>query len=132
MIEANEISKAYDERKIVDDFSTRIFRADRIGIVGPNGSGKTTLLGLLTGTLAPDAGHVKLGANLQMAALDQNRDSLDPDWTLKEALTGGKGDTVTIGGADQACRRLHEGFPVFARADRHAVARARPAASADA
>ncbi|HKY86794.1 MAG TPA: ATP-binding cassette domain-containing protein [Pseudorhodoplanes sp.] len=97
VIEANEISKSYDERKIVDDFSTRIFRADRIGIVGPNGSGKTTLLGLLTGALAPDSGHVKLGANLQMAALDQNRDSLDPDWTLKEALTGGKGDTVTIG-----------------------------------
>ena len=97
VIEANEISKSYDERKIVDEFSTRIFRADRMGIVGPNGSGKTTLLGLLTGALAPDAGHVKLGANLQMAALDQNRDSLDPDWTLKEALTGGKGDTVTIG-----------------------------------
>ena len=53
---------------------------------------------MLTGTLAPDSGHVKLGANLQMAALDQSRDSLDPDWTLKEALTGGKGgDTVTIG-----------------------------------
>jgi ATP-binding cassette subfamily F protein uup len=97
VIEANEIAKSYGERKIVDDFSTRIFRADRIGIVGPNGSGKTTLLSLLTGTLAPDSGHVKLGANLQMAALEQNRDSLDPDWTLKEALTGGKGDTVTIG-----------------------------------
>ena len=69
-----------------------------MGIVGPNGSGKTTLLSMLTGTLSPDSGHVKLGANLQMAALDQSRDSLDPDWTLKEALTGGKGgDTVTIG-----------------------------------
>ena len=55
VIEANEISKTYDDRKIVDDFSTRIFRADRMGIVGPNGSGKTTLLGLLTGTLAPDS-----------------------------------------------------------------------------
>ena len=97
VIEANDISKSYGERTIVDDFSTRIFRGDRIGIVGPNGSGKTTLLGLLTGTLAPDSGTVKLGANLQMAALDQNRDSLDPDWTLKEALTGGTGDTVTIG-----------------------------------
>jgi len=98
VIEANEISKTYGERKIVADFSTRIFRADRMGIVGPNGSGKTTLLSMLTGTLPPDSGHVKLGANLQMAALDQSRDSLDPDWTLKEALTGGKsGDTVTIG-----------------------------------
>ena len=73
-------------------------RGDRIGIVGPNGSGKTTLLGLLTGTLAPDTGNVRLGANLQMAALDQDRDSLDPDWTLREALTGGQGDTVIIGG----------------------------------
>jgi ATP-binding cassette subfamily F protein uup len=97
VIEANGISKAYNGRKIVDDFSTRIFRADRIGIVGPNGSGKTTLLRLLTGTLAPDGGNLKLGANLQTAALDQNRDTLNPDWTLKEALTSGKGDTVTIG-----------------------------------
>jgi ATP-binding cassette subfamily F protein uup len=97
VIEANEISKTYGERKIVNDFSTRIFRADRMGIVGPNGSGKTTLLSMLTGTLEPDSGKVKLGSNLQMAALDQSRDSLNPNWTLKEALTGGKGDTVTIG-----------------------------------
>ena len=67
-------------------------RGDRIGIVGPNGSGKTTLVGLLTGALAPDSGEVRLGANLEMAALDQERDSLDPNWTLGEALTGGRGD----------------------------------------
>jgi ATP-binding cassette subfamily F protein uup len=109
VIEANEISKTYGDRKIVADFSTRIFRADRMGIVGPNGSGKTTLLSMLTGTLPPDSGHVKLGANLQMAALDQSRDSLDPDWTLKEALTGGKsGDTGDHRQPDQACHRLYE------------------------
>jgi len=67
-------------------------------VVGPNGSGKTTLVNLLTGALAPDAGTVKLGANLAMATLDQHRESLDPDWTVSEALTGGRGDTVMIGG----------------------------------
>ena len=98
VIEANDIAKAYEARPIVKNFSIRIYRGDRIGIVGPNGSGKTTLLNLLTGALAPDTGSVRLGANLDMSALDQERDSLNPDWTLSEALTGGKGDTVTIGG----------------------------------
>ncbi|HWV52650.1 ABC-F family ATP-binding cassette domain-containing protein [Pseudorhodoplanes sp.] len=98
VIEAKNIGKAYDGRPIVTDFSTRINRADRIGIVGPNGSGKTTLLSLLTGTLQPDEGSVRFGANIEMASLEQDRDSLDPDWTLSEALTGGRGDTVSIGG----------------------------------
>ena len=98
VIEAKEISKTFGDRPIVTKFSTRIFRGDRIGIVGPNGSGKTTLLSLLTGTLTPDSGRMRLGANIQMAALDQDRESLNPDWTLREALTGGSGDTVSIGG----------------------------------
>ncbi|KAB2919482.1 MAG: ATP-binding cassette domain-containing protein [Hyphomicrobiaceae bacterium] len=98
VIEAKGIGKAFGARKIVEDFSTRIMRGDRIGIVGPNGSGKTTLVGLLTGALAPDKGEVRLGANLQMAALEQGRESLNPEWTLSEALTGGRGDTVTVGG----------------------------------
>jgi ATP-binding cassette subfamily F protein uup len=98
VIEAKNIGKSYDGRPIVKDFSTRINRADRIGIVGPNGSGKTTLLSLLTGTLQPDEGSVRFGANIEMASLEQDRDSLNPDWTLSEALTGGRGDTVSIGG----------------------------------
>jgi ATP-binding cassette subfamily F protein uup len=98
VIEAKNISKAFDGRPIVKDFSTRINRSDRLGIVGPNGSGKTTLLSLLTGMLTPDEGSVKLGANIQMASLEQDRDSLNPDWTLAEAMTDGKGDTVTVGG----------------------------------
>ena len=98
VIEAKGISKNYDERPVVRDVSIRIARGDRLGIVGPNGAGKTTLLDMLTGALAPDTGSVKLGASLQMVTLDQRREALDPTWTLAEAMTGGSGDQVMVGG----------------------------------
>lgn len=98
VVEAEKISKSYGGRPIVADLSMRILRGDRLGIVGPNGAGKTTLINLLTGVLAPDEGRVRLGANLQMVTLDQRRMSLDPAATVAETLTGGRGDTVTIGG----------------------------------
>ncbi len=101
VIEAKNISKTYDGRKIVDDFSIRIQRGDRIGIVGPNGSGKTTLISMLTGTLAPDTGSVKLGSTLAVATLNQHRDSLDPNVTVKDALTGGGSDTLSVNGASK-------------------------------
>ncbi|MBV9635404.1 MAG: ATP-binding cassette domain-containing protein [Methylobacteriaceae bacterium] len=96
VIEAENLSKRLGDRPIVRNFSTRILRGDRIGVVGPNGAGKTTLLRLLTGLLAPDGGDVRLGANIEMATLDQSRAALDPDVTLKDALTGGGTDTVII------------------------------------
>ena len=99
VVEAERISKSYGDRPIVVDFSTRILRGDRLGVVGPNGAGKTTLINMLTGQLAPDSGHVRLGANLEIASLDQKRHQLRPEWTLKEALTGGSGDWVEINGA---------------------------------
>jgi ATP-binding cassette subfamily F protein uup len=98
VIEADRISKSFGDRPIVVDFTTRIRRGDRIGIVGPNGTGKTTLIHLLTGALAPDAGTVRLGANLASVTLDQGRESLDPTATVVETLTGGRGDTVAVGG----------------------------------
>ena len=98
VIEAEGISKSYGGRKIVDDFSTRILRGDRVGVIGPNGAGKTTLLNMLTGALAPDTGKVKLGTTLEIATLDQNRESLAPGTTMRDALTGGSGDSVTVGG----------------------------------
>ncbi|MFO0407558.1 MAG: ABC-F family ATP-binding cassette domain-containing protein [Labrys sp. (in: a-proteobacteria)] len=98
VIEAVAISKAYGDRPIVRDFSIRIAKGDRLGIVGPNGAGKTTLLNLLTGDLAPDSGRVKLGANLAMVSLDQRRESLDPTATLAETLTGSQSDYVDVGG----------------------------------
>jgi ATP-binding cassette subfamily F protein uup len=98
VIDAKGISKSFGDRAIVRDFSLRIHRGDRIGIVGPNGAGKTTLLKLLTGELAPDTGNVKLGTALQIARLEQDRDSLHPEESLANALTGGGGDTVFVGG----------------------------------
>jgi ABC transport system ATP-binding/permease protein len=97
VIEAKEIGKRYGDRPIVADFSIRIERGDRIGIVGPNGTGKTTLISLMTGVLPPDTGSVRLGSNLAVATLNQHRDSLDPNVTVAEALTGG-GDTVLVNG----------------------------------
>ena len=73
-------------------------RGDRIGIVGPNGAGKTTLVDMLTGAKPPDSGTIRFGANIEMATLDQHRESLDPKSTLAEALTGGRGDHVMVGG----------------------------------
>ena len=97
VIEAKHIGKAFDDRKIVENFSTRIQRGDRVGVIGPNGAGKTTLVNLLTAAEAPDDGTVRLGVNLEMATLDQHRESLDPKSTLAEALTGGRGDHVMVG-----------------------------------
>ncbi len=98
VIEAVKIGKSYGERVIVEDFSTRVMRGDRLGIIGANGAGKTTLVNLLTGNLAPDSGKVRLGAGLAMATLEQSRASLDPASTLQDALTGGGSDFVEING----------------------------------
>ena len=98
VIEARNIAKSLGGRAVVRDFSTRVMRGDRVGIVGPNGAGKTTLLSLLTGASPPDAGTVRLGTALSMVGLDQKRDSLDPAAGLAEVLTGGRGDTVFVNG----------------------------------
>ncbi len=97
VIEAENISKTYD-KPIVTEFSTRVIRGDRIGIVGANGAGKTTLIKMLTGVLPPDSGRVRLGSNLELATLDQGRSALTADTTLKEALTRGGSDTLQING----------------------------------
>ncbi len=98
VLEADNISKSFAGRPIVAGFTTRVIRGDRLGIIGANGAGKTTLIRLLTGQLEPDSGRVRLGSNLELATLDQRRASLDPDVTLKEALTAGGSDTLMING----------------------------------
>ncbi len=98
VIEAEIVSKAYDGRTLVQDFSTRIARGDRVGFVGPNGIGKTTLLKMLIGALKPDSGKVKLGTNLDLAFLDQKRAALRDELSVKDAITDGRGDQVIVNG----------------------------------
>lgn len=97
VLEAKHISKSFGTREIIKDFSLRVLKGNRIGIVGPNGAGKTTLLKLLTQKLQPDSGFVRLGKNLEMAYFDQNRERLDPDKTLWKTLCG-EGDHIYVRG----------------------------------
>ncbi|WP_029040239.1 ABC-F family ATP-binding cassette domain-containing protein [Cucumibacter marinus] len=101
VIDAEHLSKAFDGQQIVEDFSIRVMRGDRIGVVGPNGAGKTTLIKLLTGQIEPDAGTIKLGASIELAHIDQRRAALNPDITLKDALTGGGTDLVQVAGGSK-------------------------------
>jgi ATP-binding cassette subfamily F protein uup len=96
--EAQHVTQAFDGRVVIRDFSARILRGDRIGIIGPNGCGKTTLIKLLVGELAPTAGSVRLGTSLQPAYFDQQREQLNPAASIMDNVTGGSGDTVTIDG----------------------------------
>lgn len=103
--EAEGISKAYDGKVILRDFSIKIQRGDRVAFVGPNGVGKTTLLRMLMGQEAPDSGTISLGTNLLPAVFDQARAQLDPEMSLWDSLTGdpemrvsGKADQVLVRG----------------------------------
>ncbi|WP_199553786.1 ABC-F family ATP-binding cassette domain-containing protein [Sandaracinobacteroides hominis] len=97
VIEAIGVGKSFGEREVLKDFSIRIQRGDRIGIVGPNGAGKTTLLKLLTGELEPDTGTVNRAKTLSGITIDQQRRLLDPDKRVRDILADG-GDWVTVRG----------------------------------
>ncbi|MET0311284.1 MAG: ATP-binding cassette domain-containing protein [Burkholderiaceae bacterium] len=97
--ELKEVSKSYG-RPIVRDFSATILRGDKVGLLGPNGAGKTTLLKLILGEIAPDAGNVRQGANLQVAYFDQMRNALDMDATLEDFISPGS-EWIEIGSRRQ-------------------------------
>ncbi|SFS76819.1 ABC-F family ATP-binding cassette domain-containing protein [Brevundimonas viscosa] len=96
--ELKGVAKSFGERTVLKPFTTRVMRGDRLTIVGPNGAGKTTLVKILLGELAPDAGAVRLGANLDPVYLDQSRAGLKSDMTLWDALTPGGGDSIMVRG----------------------------------
>lgn len=110
VMELKNVSKSFGDIHPVRDFSIRIMKGERIGIVGPNGAGKTTLVNLITGKLAPDQGEVLEGANVHVAMLDQKRMELRGDMTLQDAMTQGDTDQITINGRTKHVRSLMQDF----------------------
>ncbi|GAB1262285.1 ATP-binding cassette domain-containing protein [Aurantivibrio plasticivorans] len=100
VVEADNISKRYDDKTVVPPFSTLIQRGDRIGIVGANGAGKTTLLKCLLGQLEPDTGSVKLGTKLEVAYFDQLRSQLDLEKSVIDNIAEGR-EFITINGVQR-------------------------------
>ena len=107
VVEVKGISKSFSQtlpdgttatRVIAQDFSTKIVRGERIGIIGANGAGKSTLLKILTGEIEPDAGKVRFGVNLVPAYFDQHRSRLDEEASVRDNLTEGRGDSVFVRG----------------------------------
>ena len=102
VIDVDRVSHHYgdDNKIIIKDFSMRIMRGDRIGLLGPNGVGKTTLLNILLGKLTPNKGEVKLGTKLEIAYFDQLRASLDPEKSILDNVAGGR-TSLTINGKER-------------------------------
>jgi ATP-binding cassette subfamily F protein uup len=107
VVEVKGISKSFTQtlpdgstttRVIAQDFSTKIVRGERIGIIGANGAGKSTLLKILTGEIEPDGGKVRFGVNLVPAYFDQHRSRLDEEASVRDNLTEGRGDSVFVRG----------------------------------
>ena len=89
VIEVKNLRKGFGDKLLIEDLSFSLPKAGIVGIIGPNGAGKTTLFKMLTGQEEPDSGSVTIGDTVQMAFVDQSRDSLDPDATVFEEITGG-------------------------------------------
>jgi len=96
VVEAENVSKAYGERLLFDNMSFSLPPGGIVGVIGPNGAGKTTLFRMITGGESPDSGSLRIGETVRLAYVDQDRDSLDPEKTIWEAISGGK-DTIELG-----------------------------------
>ncbi|HEY2684212.1 MAG TPA: ATP-binding cassette domain-containing protein [Steroidobacteraceae bacterium] len=98
VFEAENIGMRFGDKVVLEDFSVRVMRHDRIGIIGPNGCGKSTLIKLLVGELEPTEGSVKRGTGLKVAYFDQQREQLDESKSIVDNVTDGAGDNVIIDG----------------------------------
>jgi ATP-binding cassette subfamily F protein uup len=109
VFEAEHVDFSYGDTDVIKDFSVRVMRGDRIGIVGPNGAGKSTLIKLLLGELSPTRGQLRRGIRLQVAYFDQQRADLDPDAMVMDSVGEGS-QTVTINGRSQHVAGYLQGF----------------------
>jgi len=103
VIRADKVSKAYGDTLLVDDMSFDLPAGGIIGVIGPNGAGKTTLFKMITGREKPDSGSITIGDSVRLAYVDQERDSLDPEQTIFECISGGR-DVIDLGGREVNAR----------------------------
>ena len=96
VIEATNLRKGYGDLLLIDDLSFKLPPAGIVGVIGPNGAGKTTLFRMLVGQEKPDAGTLRVGETVKIAHVDQSRETLDPDATVYETLSGGN-EILTLG-----------------------------------
>lgn len=94
ILSAHNISYSYSDKPIIKDFSVKMVRGDKIGIIGSNGCGKTTLINLLLKKINPDSGTVKLGENIEIAYFDQLRSQIDPELSVLENVAGGRSEII--------------------------------------
>jgi len=107
--ELEHVSKGFDNKTLIRDFTSRILRGDKIGLIGPNGAGKTTLLKLILGELEPDSGSVKRGTKLEIAYFDQFREQLNEEMSVADVISQGN-DFVEIGGQKKHVMSYLEDF----------------------
>ncbi len=103
VIEGKNLHKAFGDKVLIDDLSFRMPPGGIVGVIGPNGAGKTTLFRMLTGQDTPDSGEIRIGTTVEMGYVDQSRDSLDPNKTVFQEISGGH-ETIDVGGRKIAAR----------------------------
>ena len=103
VIEAKKLSKGFGERLLFDEMNFTLPRGGIVGVIGPNGAGKTTLFRMITGQEKPDSGEMKMGETVDIAAVDQSRDALDPDKSIYQEISGGQ-EILSIAGRDVNAR----------------------------
>lgn len=104
VIEFNGVSKGFEDKLLIDNFTMNIRPGSIVGIIGGNGVGKTTLFRMLTGQEKPDSGTIRIGDTVKLAYVDQARDALDPDKTVWEEISDGKNETILLGNREVQSR----------------------------